>query len=522
MADEASDPERERQKRNEHFAPYKVSPNVMDGFGAAAEDAQQVIIEVNLDHIDGIQTARRALEAAALQAGGIVARIHSRYFVFAKLTKTQLQELIGADAKRAALNPRNALIHKVWPDKPLEPFAGGPLRTIKADACSRSFGGEGRGIVWVVMDSGIEAEHPHFRTHATLGRPELDSSAKPEDVWIWKQHESFLSDPDGSDALSDEFGHGTHVAGIIAGVTPRVDKARNRRRAGSGADSVVAAYALVHRRQDDAVRIQQNPLYEPLSGVAPRCKLISMKVLDAGGKGNESALLAALDRVAEINGDGRRMLIHGVNISIGYNFNPEWFAAGQTPVCVAVNRLAKTGVVVVAAAGNAGSAVLATEKAGMRRVGLDQSIGDPGNAELAITVGSTHAEAPHTYGVSYFSSRGPTADGRDKPDLVAPGERILSCASTKAVERALNDAQFEGNGVLVEADTAYYRDETGTSMAAPHVSGAIAVFLSIHNEFIGQPERVKQVFLASATDLKRKREYQGAGLVDLLRAVQSV
>ena len=55
------------------------------------------------------------------------------------------------------------------------------------------------------------------------------------------------------------------------------------------------------------------------------------------------------------------------------------------------------------------------------------SITDPGNADLAITVGSTHRDMPHTYGVSYFSSKGPTGDGRRKPDLIAPGERILSC-----------------------------------------------------------------------------------------------
>ena len=61
---------------------------------------------------------------------------------------------------------------------------------------------------------------------------------------------------------------------------------------------------------------------------------------------------------------------------------------------------------------------------------MDLSIGDPANLDEAIAVGSVNKTNPHTYGISYFSSRGPTADGRQKPDLVAPGERILSCPTT--------------------------------------------------------------------------------------------
>jgi serine protease AprX len=115
---------------------------------------------------------------------------------------------------------------------------------------------------------------------------------------------------------------------------------------------------------------------------------------------------------------------------------------------------------------------------------------------------------PHAYGVSYFSAKGPTSDGRMKPDLVAPGERIVSCAP-------MNDA----NGPITEA---LFREDSGTSMAAPHVSGAIAAFLSVRGEFKGRPEQVKDIIVNGATDLKRRPEFQGTGLLDLLRSLQSV
>ena len=147
---------------------------------------------------------------------------------------------------------------------------------------------------------------------------------------------------------------------------------------------------------------------------------------------------------------------------------------------------------------------------GPNAAGLDITINDPGNAEQAITVGSTHRDMPHVYGVSFFSSKGPTGDGRMKPDLVAPGEKIISCMS-----KDMKDGKSS-------ADKAFYREESGTSMSAPHVSGVIAAFLSVRREFIGRPETVKEIFLNTATDLKRSVYFQGKGLVDLMRAIQSV
>ena len=214
------------------------------------------------------------------------------------------------------------------------------------------------------------------------------------------------------------------------------------------------------------------------------------------------------------------MRVHGVNLSVGYEFDAEMFACGQSPLCTAVDRLVQEGVVVVTAAGNTGYGSASTGDR-VSKMAFSNSINDPGNADGAITVGSTHRDSPHTYGVSYFSSKGPTGDGRMKPDLVAPGERITSCAAGAKLQMARQKASA-ANGHAGDAGTVYYVDDSGTSMAAPHVSGAIAAFLSIRREFIGKPQQVKRIFLESATPLGRERYFEGHGMVDLMRAIQSV
>ncbi|RZJ87925.1 MAG: hypothetical protein EON88_22080, partial [Brevundimonas sp.] len=468
-----------------------------------------VIIEIHLDHPLGREAAKLLVynQVAALQGEDPEVRVSpadsSRHYVFATLTMDQLSLIVAQD-----LDPSTGAraIYKVWPDHNLEPFIDRSVRMIKADACYRTFDATGENILWAVIDSGIDGDHPHFARYGNLlrdpGTAETDGEApllRPRDFTGGKSESP----------LTDGYGHGTHVAGIIAGASPPAPAAKASTK-GEAAQPLLPAFRIRQSRNElGQVRTEMTRLPKSIQGVAPQCQLLSLKVLDDKGAGKESSLLAALDYVARVNEHGDRMRIHGVNISLGYPFlSPEWYAAGHSPPCAAVNRLAAQGVIVVVAAGNDGSAVLQTE-ANKRRVGLSQSIADPGNAEDAITVGSTHPNEPLKYGVSYFSGKGPTADGRMKPDLLAPGERILSCASTAAVAKLAEDIDLEGQ-LDPKPGEAYYREQSGTSMAAPHVSGAIAAFLSVRGELIGQPRRIKELLMDGATDLKRAREFQGA------------
>ena len=410
---------------------------------------------------------------------------------------------ITADAAVERPHPRQfRAIHQIWPDFELQNCTHRSVRTVKADAAQNSFSAFGEGITWAVMDSGIDREHPHFAMHANIDR-------------ISPFHRDFTGVPK-ADPLVDEYGHGTHVAGIIAGqqtqaFTPPFPPAQRYREAWR-LQAVERERKSIDNDGDDddtpatAAKPQAKPLAS-IAGIAPKCKLVSLKVLDEFGNGKASNVIAAIGHIQTINSHGRDLKIHGVNLSLGHSFEAEWFACGHSPLCVEVNRLVKSGVVVVVAAGNTGYGMQ-----GEHNGGLDLTINDPGNADLAITVGATHRDAPHRYGVSYFSSKGPTGDGRCKPDLVAPGEQIVSAAAVGSSMAA----DFNGRGPFA------YCESSGTSMAAPHVSGAVAAFLSIRNEFVGEAEKVKQIFTSTATDLGREKYFQGAGLVDLLRAIQAV
>jgi len=415
-------------------------------------------------------------------------------YVYPKLTASQIKKLITVDGKCTTRT-----LYRVWPDFDVETMLTKSIVTVKANAARSAFDAAGGGIVWAVADTGVEASHPHFAEHTNLDLSGL----------LPLKHMDFSgTSTTPVDEPTDPHGHGTHVAGIIAGESPikqnpsDPDTWEPERWAGTA-----------ERDQQGDRAYSRWQVRKPISGVAPLTKLVSLRVLNKSGTGKVSSLLAAIGYVQEMNDHGRLLRIHGVNMSVGYGFDPEWFGCGQSPLCVEVDRLVRSGVSVVVAAGNTGYWKRGGTEAAINS-GLDLTINDPGNAQEAITVGSTHREKPHTYGVSYFSSKGPTGDGRLKPDLVAPGEKVLSCAAGTSKDE-IEEKLDNGDGVD-------YRQESGTSMAAPHVSGAIAAFLSARTEFIGQPQRVKEIFTASATDLGRDKYFQGHGLIDLMRAMQTV
>ncbi len=404
-------------------------------------------------------------------------------------------------------------------------------KTVKADAAQQLFRVGGRGIRWAVIDSGIDAMHPafvdrrkldgglaaaptnpsypadpqHSRVVETLDFTRLDgllqdSLTDPQrrtvrlttgltDQQLQDQIDTLRQDlysgrmldwsrlasllrvrHDKAGYAAPQVQHGTHVAGII------------------GAD---------WRRSDYLKKVPAEIESGDLIGMCPEIEFVDLRVFSQD-RTDEFTLLAALQYLRWLNQSKDQRYVHGANLSFSLPHDVRNYACGRTPICEECERLWGTGLVLVAAAGNYGFAQ-PKDAFAMGDAYRNISLTDPGNAECVITVGSTHRSAPHAYGVSYFSSRGPTGDGRMKPDLLAPGEKIQSTVP--------------GGGVAVQ---------DGTSMAAPHVSGIAALVMSRNPELQGQPNRIKTLLCNSATDLGRERYFQGAGLVDVLRALQSV
>jgi hypothetical protein len=379
---------------------------------------------------------------------------------------------------------------------------------VKADAAERVFAIGCGGLRWAIVDTGIDATHPAFRRRDGKGdllptpadgpgdssrvvatydftrlRPivsgesgdlspeqgeEIENRVNQGRAIDWDVLEPLLRVPHDSGYVRPRPGHGTHVAGIV------------------GADW----------RLTDGPEM---PAEEALIGICPDIELYDLRVFDAAGKGEEFAIAAALQFVRYLNAHSDLQMVHGANLSLSLDHDLANYAVGRTPICDECERLSASGVLVAVAAGNEGQARY-TNLGGKASDGFRTvAITDPGNAENVITVGATHRQNPHTYGVSYFSSRGPTGDGRAKPDLVAPGEKITS---------PVPDQGFD--------------TKDGTSQATAHVSGVAAMLMARNPELIAQPQRIKQILCETATDLGREHYFQGAGLIDALRALQEV
>jgi serine protease AprX len=520
---------------------YHIIVDLNTRFPGGVEEARERVLEI----IGGIDQDPHVLER------NLKGALHP--FVFAELTRPQIYDLLSREFElaeddrakhggetadqREGLHRQYRAIFKIWESAQIHPLTTVSIRTVKADAAQTAFTALGDGIVWAVLDSGIEETHPHFAKYGNLLlTPPL-------------RHRTFVPSVNGGapwpSPLKDEFGHGTHVGGIIAGAS------------GDGADPYAAQQSV--DETGHPTEFHCHPI-GPIRGMAPKCKLLSLRVLNELGSGDVTAVINALEWIIQLNGDGSKPQVHGVNLSAGYLPDPQNYGSGQSPICRQVNRAVRSGVVVVVAAGNYGySQYSSVQEAGAQltwNAGEFVSMADPANADMCIAVGSTHREEPHRYGVSYFSSKGPTCDGRLKPDVVAPGERIISCAAGAAKElvlaqmqvqpataaepvassssatgaepapevppAAVSSAGTQAQSVTLTSSSFDYLEDTGTSMAAPHVSGVIAAFLSIRREFIGEAESVAKLVASSAMDLKRDARLQGAGLIDLFRMLQTV
>jgi serine protease AprX len=307
-------------------------------------------------------------------------------------------------------------VEEIWPDLPVQAWLNSSVPKISVPKVWAA-GLKGTGIKVAVLDTGIDETHPDFSGRIVATR-------------------SFVSE-----SAHDDNGHGTHVAGIVAG---------------SGAKS--------------------NGRYV---GVAPEASLYIGKVLYANGGGRMSDVMAGIEWAV------LEQQVQIINLSLGGGGPCDGTDALSTLCDEAVRQ---GGVVICVAAGNLGPDI--------------QTISPPGCARYVITVGAINDDGQ----TAPFSSRGPTGDGRVKPDLVFPGVNIIA---PQAAGTQLGPVAEEG-----------YVITQGTSMAAPHAAGVAALLLQAKPDLTA--ELVKTQMLAGAVSLGGLANEQGVGRGDAYKTYLTV
>jgi len=312
-------------------------------------------------------------------------------------------------------------------------------------------GFSGAGVTVAVVDSGVAA---HEDLPADMLQFDFTGGAYPQPVIVNGQ----LAAGSTSDPLYDGWGHGTHVAGIIAGD-------------GNGSSG-------------------------SFRGVAPDARIISLRVLDDLGAGMTSDLIAALDWTLAYKD---ALGIDVVNMSLGKGVDE---SVVSDPLALAAQTLWESGVVVIAAAGNYGHSG-------------NYTVLSPGNSPHVITVGSvtdagTGTDMSDDF-VSSFSSRGPTGiDTYMKPDLLAPGNKVVAAIPGSSGLRTLLSSRVVNCSGDCSDD---YLQMSGTSMATPMVAGAVARMLEKDSSL--SPDTVKARLMSSAYKIVGDPVDVGAGVLDI-------
>lgn len=294
-----------------------------------------------------------------------------------------------------------------------------------------------------------------------IGVAVIDSGVSPSESLSGGDHsrivysESFVNAgrPDYVSSTADEYGHGTHVAGIIA----------------SSESSL---------RGDLEIR-----------GIAPRVNIINLRVLDKNGTGRDSDVILAIQRAIQLK---TRYNIRVINLSLG---RPVFESYKVDPLCQAVEAAWRAGILTVASAGNEGR----NNEQGIQGYG---TITAPGNDPYVLTAGAMKSMYTPQRGddrMASYSSKGPSPiDHVVKPDIVAPGNRIISLLaplSTLSKHYPLNIVQ-PGHMTEDGAKNGYFQ-LSGTSMAAAVVSGAAALLLDANDEL--SPDTIKARLMKSAS-----------------------
>jgi serine protease AprX len=377
--------------------PAVALPTVSADLGAPRPVGQLVRIIVQADD-EGLRGVRsRASRRLRRELRGAIAVEVTQDELAAMTRNGALQHLSGDLEVRAdmAVTNKATAAERVW-----ETSSGGLLGLFSKP------GYTGAGITVAVVDSGIAS-------HSAIGDRVV-------------ARVNFVSTEPG--VTGDPFGHGTHVAGTIAG-------------SGSAASRVTRSYN---------------------GGSAPAVRLVDVRVLGAEGRGLTSDVIAGIDWIVA---NKSRFGVRVINLSLGH---PVAESASTDPLCRAVERAVRAGLIVVASAGNFG-----VTSTGQLVLG---GVTSPGNSPYAITVGAIDTKGTADRSddrVASFSSRGPTAfDFSVKPDVVAPGARVVSLeAFDSTISRTYPSWHVAGS-----SRNAYMR-LSGTSMSTAVVSGGVALLL---------------------------------------------